>query len=82
MLTLRGRIRVGVYTVDNEHLADVFLEPGDMILMAEGHQIEFLEPGTRVIEIKQGPIPAAIADEMVVLGNCRQFGTAIGITFG
>jgi hypothetical protein len=69
MLTLRGKIRVGVYTVDNEHLADVFLEPGDLILMAEGHQIEFLEPGTKVIEIKQGPIPAAIANEMVVLGN-------------
>jgi hypothetical protein len=69
MLTLRGRIRIGIYTVDNEHLTDVFLEPGDLILMTEGHQIEFLVPGTRVIEIKQGPIPAAIADEMVVLGS-------------
>lgn len=69
MLTLRGRIRIGVYTVDNEHLANVFLEPGDLILMAEGHQVEFLEPNTKVIEIKQGPIPAAIADEMVVLGS-------------
>jgi len=55
--------------VDNEHLTNVFLEPGDLILMAEGHQIEFLEPNTKVIEIKQGPIPAAIADEMVVLGS-------------
>jgi hypothetical protein len=35
--------------------------------MAEGHQVEFLEPDTKVIEIKQGPIPEAIADEMVVL---------------
>ena len=69
MLTLRGRIRVGVYTVDNEHLANVFLDPGDLILMTEGHQIEFLEPDTKVIEIKQGPIPAAIANEMVVLGS-------------
>ena len=69
MLTLRGRIRIGIFTVDNEHLTNVFLEPGDLILMAEGHQIEFLEPDTKVIEIKQGPIPAAIADEMVVLGN-------------
>jgi hypothetical protein len=67
MLTMSGRVRIGIYTVENEHLGDVFLEPGDLILMAEGHQIEFLEPNTRMIEIKQGPIPAAIADEMVVL---------------
>ena len=37
--------------------------------MAKGHQIEFVEPNTKGIEIKQGPIPAAIADEMVVLGS-------------
>ncbi|HSR33125.1 MAG TPA: hypothetical protein VLY63_21380 [Anaerolineae bacterium] len=69
MLTLRGRVRIGVYTVDNEHLTNVFLDPGDLILMTEGHQVEFLEPNTKVIEIKQGPIPAEIADEMVVLGS-------------
>lgn len=67
MLTVRGKVRIGVYSVDNEHLDDVYLEPGDLILMAEGHQVEFLEPDTKVIEIKQGPIPEAIADEMVVL---------------
>jgi len=55
--------------VENEHLSDVFVDPGDLVLMAEGHQIEFLVPGTRVVEIKQGPIPSEIADEMVVLGN-------------
>lgn len=65
--SLGGRVRIGVYTVDDEHLDNVFLEPGDLILMTEGHQVEFLEPNTKVIEIKQGPIPAAIADEMVVL---------------
>ena len=69
MLTMRGRVRIGIYTVENEHLGSVFLEAGDLILMTEGHQIEFLEPGTRMVEIKQGPIPEAIADEMVVLGD-------------
>lgn len=69
MLTLRGRVRIGVYTVGNEHLSDVILEPGDLVLMAEGHRVEFLEPNTKVIEIKQGPIPAGFADEMAVLGT-------------
>jgi hypothetical protein len=67
MITQKGKVRIGVYTVDNEHLGDAVLEPGDLILMTEGHQVEFMEPGTKVIEIKQGPIPAEIADEMVVL---------------
>lgn len=69
MLVMHGKLRIGIYTVENVHLGDVFLDPGDLILMAEGHQIEFLVPGTRVIEIKQGPIPAEIADEMIVLGS-------------
>ena len=29
--------------------------------MLEGHEIEFLEPNTRLIEIKQGPFP--VTDE-------------------
>ena len=69
MLVMQGKLRIGIFTVENEHLSDVFLDPGDLVLMAEGHQIEFLVPGTRVVEIKQGPIPSEIADEMVVLGN-------------
>lgn len=69
MLALRGRVRIGVYTADNEHLADLFLEPGDLALLTEGHEVEFLEPNTKVVEIKQGPKPAAIADQMVALGS-------------
>jgi hypothetical protein len=68
MFVLQGRVRIGVYTVGNEYLADISLDPGDLILMTEGHEVEFLEPGTKVIEIKQGPLPAAMADEIVALG--------------
>jgi hypothetical protein len=38
-------------------VTDVILDPGDLILMFEGHSIEFLEPGTKAIEIKEGPFP-------------------------
>lgn len=67
MWTQRGKVRIGVYTTENEHLEDVILEAGDLILMTEGHEVEFLEPDTKVLEIKQGPIPEDMADEMVVL---------------
>jgi len=30
-------------------------------LMLEGHEVEFLEKGTRLVEIKQGPFP--VTDE-------------------
>jgi len=71
MVTLRGRMRVGVYTVENDYLGQADLEPGDLILLTEGHSIEFLEPRTKVFEIKQGPILAGGADEMTRLGMQR-----------
>ncbi len=57
MICRSGRMRVGVYSKEGERAADVELAPGDLILMYEGHRIEFLEEGTRAIEIKEGPFP-------------------------
>ena len=57
MICRSGRMRIGVYAKEGDHAADVDLAPGDMILMYEGHRIEFLEPGTKAIEIKEGPFP-------------------------
>ncbi|MDI6024658.1 hypothetical protein QBK99_00270 [Corticibacterium sp. UT-5YL-CI-8] len=60
-----GRARVGIFTRQGKWLGDTFLEPNDMLLMAEGHEVEFLEPKTRLIEIKQGPFPGTDADDKV-----------------
>lgn len=57
MFCKAGKMRIGVYAKEGVHVKDVDLGPGDFILMYEGHQIEFLEPGTRAIEIKEGPFP-------------------------
>ncbi|MDP7167527.1 MAG: hypothetical protein QF701_07190, partial [Nitrospinota bacterium] len=57
MLCRSGKMRINVYTKEGEHVKDVELDPGDLILMFEGHSIEFLEPGTKAIEIKEGPFP-------------------------
>jgi len=57
MICRSGRMRIGVYSKEGAHAGDVVLEPGDLILMYEGHSIEFLVPGTRCIEIKEGPFP-------------------------
>jgi len=62
-----GRARVGIFTTSGAALGDVYLEPNDLLLMAEGHEVEFLEPRTRLIEIKQGPFPGTDADDKVDL---------------
>ncbi len=57
MICRSGKMRIGVYAKEGDHAADVELDPGDLILMYEGHTIEFLAPNTKVIEIKEGPFP-------------------------
>jgi hypothetical protein len=57
MVCLSGSARVGVYTREGDHVADVVLAAGDLALLHEGHSIETLEDGTRLLEIKQGPMP-------------------------
>ena len=61
LLCQRGSARIGVYGTEGDFLGDVLLKPQDLILMLEGHEVEFLEKGTRLIEIKQGPFP--VTDE-------------------
>jgi len=63
----RGKAAVGIYTVEGDHVGDVMLEKFDMVLVTEGHRVEFIEPDTKLLEVKQGPIPEVMADEMVVL---------------
>ncbi len=63
----RGRLRVGLYTSSGARLGHVTLAPGDLVLMCEGHSLEFLEPETKVIEIKMGPFPGSDAADKVDL---------------
>jgi hypothetical protein len=58
MVCLSGRARIGIYAVEGPHVADVELGGGDFALLFEGHSIETLEEATRLLEIKQGPMPA------------------------
>ncbi len=55
LICQRGRVRVNVWTRDGEHLGDRILNEDDMILFCEGHGFEFLEPDTKIIEIRMGP---------------------------
>lgn len=50
-----GRVKIDFYTQEKEHVTDVVLEQGDVILLAAGgHGFTMLEP-TEMIEVKQGP---------------------------
>jgi hypothetical protein len=67
-----GRARVGIFTRQGASLGDAILEPLDIILMVEGHEVEFLAPGTRLIEVKQGPFPGTDADDKVDIKGAGQ----------
>ena len=61
----QSKLRADVRQVRLEDLgADAV---NDLVLMLEGHEVEFLEPKTRLIEIKQGPFPGTDADDKVDL---------------
>ena len=61
LLCQRGSARIGIYSTEGDHAGEVILKPNELILMLEGHEVEFLETGTRLIEVKQGPFP--VTDE-------------------
>jgi hypothetical protein len=69
MICQRGSARIGIFTTDGESLGDVILKPNDLILMLEGHEVEFVEKGTRLVEIKQGPFPVTDEADKVDLQN-------------
>jgi cupin fold WbuC family metalloprotein len=72
LICQRGRLRVGLYTQSGERLGRVTLGPGDLVLMCEGHSLEFLDPETKVIEIKMGPFPGSDAADKVDLDVDRE----------
>jgi hypothetical protein len=57
MICQSGRARIGLFTREGEHVDTVEIGPHDLILMTEGHAIEFVDAGTRLVEIKMGPFP-------------------------
>jgi hypothetical protein len=67
MLCERGTCKVGIYTKEGKHLDDVTVYPKDFILLCEGHAFEVTGEDTKLIEIKQGPIPETDAQDMVRL---------------
>lgn len=67
-----GKARVGVFTRQGQSLGDIVLRPNDVVLLLEGHEVEFLERGTRLLEIKQGPFPGTDADDKIDLKVAAQ----------
>lgn len=67
LICQRGKARIGIFTRKGQAIGEVIMHPNDLILLLEGHEVEFLERGTRLIEIKQGPFPGTDADDKVDL---------------
>jgi len=62
-----GKARVGIFTRQGQALGEVVMRPNDLVLLLEGHEVEFLDPGTRLVEVKQGPFPGTDSDDKVDL---------------
>jgi len=59
LMILSGSIRLTLYSQDGKKLGERILKANDsVLLLREGHQIEYLEE-TRMFEVKQGPYPGA-----------------------
>ncbi len=54
MICRSGSMKIGIYSKEWEFAGDAILNSGDLILMYEGHSIEFLEENTKV---KKGLFP-------------------------
>lgn len=79
LICQRGAARVDIYTTENEHVGGVVLGKDDLILMLEGHKVEFLEPRTKLIEIKQGPFPENdVADKVDLPQGVAEIGCVHG----
>ncbi|RLE74745.1 MAG: hypothetical protein DRJ44_06975, partial [Thermoprotei archaeon] len=63
MYIIRGRILLTLYTLDREKKDSIILEEGDLAIVNQGHEIEFLED-TLLLEIKQGPYPGSEKDKV------------------
>jgi hypothetical protein len=59
LMILSGSIRLTLYSHEGKKLGVRILKTNDsVLLLREGHQIEYLEE-TRMFEVKQGPYPGA-----------------------
>lgn len=64
---LEGVLVVNVYSREGEHAGEARLGVGDVLVVAEGHSIDAQEPGTRALEIKQGPYLPFESPDVVAL---------------
>jgi hypothetical protein len=67
IICMSGGVRCELFSKDGEFCGDVVLGPGDLVHMYEGHAAEFTEDGTKLIEIKQGPMPSTEMEDKVDL---------------
>ncbi len=62
---LKGSVRLTLYTLDGEKISSVILEEGDLAIIYQGHEVEFLEESL-LLEIKQGPYSGREKDKVML----------------
>jgi hypothetical protein len=72
MVCQRGSLRIGLYSKEGERVGHVVLHEHDMVLMCEGHSLEWMADDTKTVEIKMGPFPGNDADDKIDLDIDRE----------
>ncbi|MGH7862652.1 MAG: hypothetical protein ACREOS_10480 [Candidatus Dormibacteraceae bacterium] len=64
---LEGVLVINVYSREGEHAGEARLGVGDVLVVTEGHSVDAQEPGTRGLEVKQGPYLPYESPDVVLL---------------
>lgn len=63
----KGKIRLDIYTENDELLQKVIVNAGDIVIIfTGGHGMEVLEDGTQALEFKNGPYPGLEKDRRLI----------------
>lgn len=67
VVCLGGAMRIHLSEADGRPCGSATLLSGDALMCLEGHDVEYLEEGSRMLEVKQGPyLGSAEADRHVL----------------
>lgn len=64
---LAGAVRIDLSETDGTPVGAAEIRAGDALMCTEGHEVTYLEPRSRMMEVKQGPYPGSQDADRVVL---------------
>lgn len=67
VVCLYGSVQVELSESDGTPIGIAVMQPGDAVMLTEGHRISYLAAASRLLEIKQGPYPGSVDKDRLFL---------------